>query len=298
MSRQAVDAPPARPPRYSLLIAAPSITDGARWQAGVTFAPEGCGDGGRVAIDCLGGTDPLDPADNPDWETSDAYGVWAADRCSTFGLRARDYAGRARRQLAATESFQIADEVWGGSLVGDPVLLGSGIVNANRPLTSPDSDQITTSPQTVTDGIAMVVGALGACGQGRQGMVHMSSQMLQQAISAFAVYRDSGLWYTAMGHLVVADDGYSGAGPGGAPPVTTQWIYGTSMMHVRLGEVQLVPTLDEEGPAGNEIDWPAAVDPYTNLVTVIAQRLALVEWDRCCHVAAEIAVPVPATGGS
>lgn len=293
MARQAVDAPPARPPRYSLLIAAPSITDSVRWQAGVTFAPEGCGDGGRVAIDCIGGTDPIDPAENPEWATSDAFAVWAADRCSTFGRAARDYAGRARRQLEATQSFQIAAEVWGGSLVGEPILLGSSEVNENLPLTDVSSDRVTTTAVAPVDALAMVVGALGACGQGRQGMIHVTPQVLEHLITNSAVYRDAGLWYSAMGHLIVADDGYDGSGPGGVPASTTQFIYGTSMMQVRLGEIMTVPSEPESG----EIDWPAAVDPYTNLVTVIAQRPALVEWDRCCHIAAEVNIPVPATGG-
>ena len=298
MARQAVDAPPARPPRYSLLIAAPTVEDGARWQAGVSFAPEGCGNGGRVAVDCIGGTDGLDPAENPDWVTGDAYAVWAADQCSTFGLRARDYAGRARRQLEATQSFQIAEELWSGSLVGEPILLGSGVVNENRPLNSVDSDRVTTSAETPVEALALVVGALGRCGQGRQGMIHVTPQVLQHLIFESAVYRDGGLWYSAMGHLIVADDGYDGSGPGGEPAGSSQFIYGTSMMGVRLGEVQMVPRLDETGPDGEQIGWDAAVDPATNLVTVIAQRLALVQWDRCCHIAAQVDVPVPAIGGA
>lgn len=297
MARQAVDAPPARPPRYSLLIAAPTVDDGARWQAGVEFAPEGCGNGGRVAVDCIGGTDPLDPDENPDWVTSDGFAVWAADQCSTFGRAARDYAGRARRQLEATQSFQIAEEVWGGSLVGQPVLLGApGTVNENRPLTDVASDRVTSSAETAVEALGLVVGALGKCGEGRQGMIHVTPQVLQHLVNESSVYRDGGLWYSAMGHLIVADDGYDGSGPGGVPAGSTQWIYGTSMMAVRLGELEIYPRLPEAG--ANEIDWPAAVDPATNLVTVIAQRLALVQWDRCCHVAAEVDVPVPAIGGA
>lgn len=298
MPRQAVEAPRSRVPRYSLLIAAPTITDGARWEAGVQFAPEGCGEAGRVPVDCIGSTEQLVAPENPDWVTADAFAVWGVDQCSTFGLRARDYAGRARRQLEAGQSFQIAAELWSGSMVGDPIMLSGGTtVNENVPLNAITSDTVTPSAQTPQDALAMVVDALGRCGQGRQGAVHMRAQVLQQLVTNGSVYRDSGLWYTAMGHLVIADDGYDGSGPGNVPAVSTQWIYGTQIPEVRLGEIQIVPNLAEQSPAGDAIGWDAAVDPYTNLVTVYAQRLALVEWDPCCHIAAEVALPIPLSGG-
>lgn len=302
MPRQAVEAPQPRVPRYSLLIAAPTVVDGARWEAGVQFAPEACAGGGRVAVDCIGGTDALDPDDPDDWAddwvTGDPFAVWAADRCSTFGWQRRQYAERARRALLASQSFQIADEVWSGSLVGDPVLLGQpSVVNANRPLNSVLSDRVTTAAETPTEALALTVAALGKCGEGRQGMIHVTSQVLQHLIADAAVYRDGGLWYSAMGHLVVADDGYDGSGPGGEPASSSQWMYGTSMIELRLGEIFTTPRLDEEVD-GNLVGWSAAIDPATNLVTVLAQRLVLPQWDRCCHIAAQVDLPVPAIGGA
>lgn len=297
MARDTIEAPPATPPRYSLLIAAPAIDDGARWEAGFQFAPEGCGTGGRTAVDCFGGTDAIDPDDNPGIVGGDAFAVWAADRCSTFGYRARDYVGRARRQLAAIESYQVAEELWEGSLNGEPGLGGSAI--DNRPLTHPGSDTVTDGPTSPTGALGALVSALGDCGSGRQGMIHVTSQVLVHLAAVGAIYRDGASWYAPMGHLVVADDGYTGAGPGadgGVPASTSQWAYATSMMRVRLSAVQTVPELPEDttNPAG----WPAAVDPTTNEVLVIAQRLAAVNWDHCCHIAAELDLAVPLIGGA
>lgn len=298
MARDTIEAPPATPPRYSLLIAAPSVTDDARWEAGFQFAPEGCGSSGRTAADCFGGTDVLDPDDNPGTVHGDPFAVWAADRCSTFGYRARDYVGRARRQLAATESFQIARELWSGSLNGESGMQGSDI--DNRPLTHPGSDTVTTGAVNPEVALALIVGALGECGMGRQGMIHVTPQVLVELNNAQAIYRDGANWYTPMGHLVVADDGYTGDGPGadgGTPASSSQWIYGTSMMRLRLSPVQVVPELPDDDTT-NPRGWPAAVDPHTNDVLVIAQRLAAVNWDHCCHLAAQVDVAVPLIAGA
>lgn len=298
MARDLVEAPPATPPRYSLLIAAPTSTDG-RWEAGFEFAPEGCASGGRTPVDCFGGTAVLDADDNPDKVGGDTFAVWAADRCSTFGYRARDYLGRARRQLAAIESFQIAEEFWEGSLNGQTSLGGQTI--DNRPLVDPDSDTLTNGPADPVDALALLVGGLGQCGKGRQGMIHVTPQLLAQLAAAQAIYRDSGSWYTPMGHLVVADDGYTGAGPGedgGVPASGSQWMYATSMVRIRLGAVVTsppeLPVDDTRNPSG----WPAAVDPRTNEVLVIAQRLAGIGWDQCCHLAAEVDLAVPLLAGA
>lgn len=295
--RDLVEAPPATPPRYSLLIAAPTATDG-RWEGGFEFAPEGCGTGGRTAVDCFGGTEELDPDTNPGVVGGEPYAVWAADRCSSFGYRARDYVGRARRQLAAIESFQIAEELWEGSLNGEPSLGGQAI--DNRALVDPASDTVTDAPTSPTGALAALVAGLGQCGQGRQGMIHVTPQVLVHLAAVDAIYRDSGAWYAPMGHLVVADDGYTGAGPGangGVPASSSQWIYATSMLRVRLGAVQTLPDLPDDDTT-NPSGWPAAVDPQTNTVLVIAQRLAAVTWDECCHLAAEVNLSVPLIGGA
>lgn len=294
MARDLTDAPPATPPRYSLLIAAPAVTDdGARWQAGYEFAPEGCGRGGRTAVDCFGSTALLDPPANPGVVIGDPFVVWAADECSTFGYLARDYAGRATRQLLATQSFQIAAEVWAGSLNGDTGLGGDTI--ANLPLNSISSDTVTSGPDDPVDALAMLVAGLGICGEGRQGMVHMTPQVMQHLIARQALVQVSGLWYTAMGHLVVSDDGYDGSAPGGAPATSSQWMYATSMMRVRLGEIVTLPELTGDG---NARGWPAAIDRATNFVTVVAQRFAAVQWDRCCFLAAQVNIEAPLIAGA
>lgn len=297
MARDLVPAPTARPPLYSLLVAAPVVEDDSRWQGGFEFAPEACSDGGRTGVECWGGTAVIDPAANPRMVGGEPFAVWAADACSTFGYRARDYVGRARRQLLAIQSFQIAEELWEGSLNGEPSM--GGQVIANTPLTAVGSDTVTNGPTSATGALAQLVDALGQCGQGRQGMIHMTPQLLVHLAALGAVFRDGGLWVTPMGHIVVADDGYPGSGPGATPVPAgaSQWMYGTSMMFVRLSPIETLPNLPDDDTT-NPSGWPAAVDPRTNDVLVIAQRLAAVEWDQCCHVAAEVDLAVPLIGGA
>lgn len=281
MARQRVEAPPATPPLYGLVIAAPDLGDSfpeETYAAGFKFAPEGCGDAGRVAVDCHGHNGTRAPGSNGAIIEGDPFLVWATDQCSTLGFAARDFEGRARRQLAASESFQIANELWTGDLA-----IADGL--ANRYLTDSASDTVTSSAGTPTASLGALVAALGAAQHGMTGMIHVTPQVLVLLAADWAVYRDGNIWRTPMGHRVVADDGYDGSGPGGTPASATQWMYATSTIRVGRGAVDIPGTFDEN------------VNRDTNYVRIYAQRLALYEWtSECAHFAAEVAVPVPLVG--
>lgn len=280
MARQRVDAPPAPAPLYGLVIAAPTIenTPDEVWGGGFKYAPEGCGNAGRIAVDCFGHNAARSAAANPAVIEGNPFLVWATDKCSTLGFAARDFDGRARRQLAAAESFEIAEELWGGEIAqaeGYP----------NRYLTDSSSDTVTGAAVDPTVALASLVGALGSCGRGQSGMIHVTPQVLILLASALAIYRDGNIWRTPMGHRVVADAGYDGSGPGGTPASSTQWAYATSDIRVGRGPVDVPGTFNEN------------VDRDTNSVVIYAQRMARYEWtSECCHLAAEINVPVPLVG--
>ena len=277
--RANVQAPPARPPVYGLIAAAPAIEDpDLRWAGGWSFQPEGCGLGGKVAVVCEGDTTqaglggPAVVEGEPIW-------IFGADRCTTM-QRSRDNEGRARRQLAAVESYQLADELWSGTVTAaaTPDL-------ANRWLAgdAADSDTLTTAGVTPVAGLGCVTQGLAEYLKGQPGMVHVTPQLLQHLVADNIVTRQGNLWVTAMGHIVVADAGYSGDGPGGVAAGATQWMYGTAMVRVRRGPVELTDTIDHT----------------VNTRLVVAGRLAGVQWDsECAHVAAEIAIPLCAVGGA
>lgn len=287
MSKQAIDAVPAQPPRYGLLVAASVIADETRWEiGGVAWSPEGCNGGGVMTVDC-GSTEQLVIDNNPANAEADPFGVWAGDKCSTFGFKARDYEGRARRLLAATESFHIAHELWTGDLS-----VAEGL--DNEPLASAGADTVTAAASAVdvVTAFGLLDGALAACGAGRRGMLHVTPQVLLHARSQYLVELSGQQWITPLGTIVVADAGYDGSGPNGENPGTTQWAYATSMVQVRLSPIDVVP-----GSFADAVARAQAVDRSVNTVELRAERLALVQWDACCHFAAQIDLDVPLTGG-
>lgn len=283
MARQAIEAPTPRPPRFGLIASAPTIDNQDRWEQGFKFAPEACGASGRVSVGCRGNTDQLDSDAGPGTVEGDPFVVYSWDECSTFGFRARDYQGRARRQLEVTRSWEIANELWTGELRD-----GDGL--ANRVLTDTASDVLTSAPATPQLALACVDAGVSQGGKGRQGMVHMTPQMLTVLVTAYALHLEGTTWVTPNGHIVVPDAGYTGSGPtnGGVPnPATvSQWIYGTSMIFLRLGAIEILPN-----------NFDQAVDRDTNLVTMYSQELVAYEWDECVHVAAETNLVPCLTGG-
>lgn len=275
--RANVQAPPARPPAYGLIAAAPPLDSTDRWEQGWAFEPEGCATGlqGKLPITCQGSTDAV-AGSSADAVEGDPIWIWGADRCTTL-QRSRDNEGRARRQLAAIESYELADELWNGT-VSDP----DGL--ANRWLAGPavDSDTLTSGGVTPVAALGCVTQGLAELLRGAPGMVHTTPQLLQHLVADSIVTRQGNLWMTAMGHVVVADAGYSGAGPDATPAGSTQWIYGTPMLRIRRGPVELTDTIDRT----------------VNTRLVVAGRLAGIQWDNeCAHVAAEVAIPICAVGG-
>lgn len=289
MGRQAVPATPARPPRYGIfatLGGSTAIEDGERWQDGIKFLPEQCGQSGATDIECGGGTASLSALTSPSVVENDPFLIYAEDRCSSFGWQARDWQGRANRQLLATRSYQIAKEVWSGAIT-----TAAGLVNV--PLTDLSSDRVSDigTPMAARKALACVEQAIAQCCQGCVGLVHMTPQMLTH-LAAFGsvVVLNGNQWMTPNGHLVIPDAGYDGSGPGGTPAGASQWIYGTSMMGLRLTPTYTVP--------GSQAEIESQMDRATNDMVVRAYQGVLVQWDDCCHVAAEVDVPTCAIGGA
>lgn len=293
--RAPVEAPQARPPRYGLLAAAPTVDDpDLRVLAGGwKFQPEGCGLSGRDAVTCAGSvSSAMDVAPGPDTVEGEAIWIWAGDECSTFGYQARDWQGRARRQLAAVESFELAAELWDGTVTtdADPDL-------PNRFLAMPaaESDTVTSGPTSVASALACLEQGLASTLRGQQGMVHVTPQVLTHLAAAQLVQQTGTVWTTPMGHVVVADAGYSGDGPGGvAGDANGQWAYATPMIQVRLGPVEVIP-----GSLDGAQGLAAAMNRGVNDITVVAGRLAGFQWaNECAHLAAQVDVPVCDIGGA
>lgn len=287
-SRQAMNPTPVQPPLYGLLVAA-QVTPltGVRWQDGVSWGPEQCGVSGRTVVDCFGMTDPLDGNRSPDVVSSDPFLVWASDECSPFGSMARDWQGNARRQLEATQSYEIANELWTGRLQQTEADQEGGFLSDHSTL-----DVSYTGVGNAVDALACAEQALARCGQGRRGMVHVTPQALVHLVTNNTVRREGTQFLTPLGNVVVADAGYDGSGPANEPPSTTQWLYATGMISVVIeAQAELNPP-----DLASAQTLAQALDRSDNTITVYAQRLAMYLWDRCCHIGVEFALPVCAVG--
>lgn len=290
MARQAVQAPTPRPPRFGIVAAASVIEDGAEWWQGFKFNPEGCGEGGVVRVECAGNTDEMDVQTRPPIVEGDPWAVYASNECeTTLGFRQADYEARARRALETTQSFLIAQEIWRGDLTQGP----DGLVNL--PLTSLEGDVVTSGGAHPIDALACLEAGLASALKGRQGMIHVTPQLLTQLVGAFVVTLNGNTYMSPNGHIIVPDAGYDGSGPGATPvPAgSTQWAYATSMISLRLSNpIDVIPNTLVEAR-----DWAAAIDRSVNKIRLWATRLVAYEWDECALLQAEVDLPVCAIGG-
>lgn len=283
--RTPVTAPPAQAPRYGLLVAAPVVQGPlAEWANGFQFLPEQCSGGGRAAITCLGDTEMVEPDSNPDDAVGDPFLIWAGDECRTVGYASRNLEARARRMLEAIQSYEVANELWTGSL-RDSTSAGTYPMD-NLVLTDATSDTLTDGPTSEVAALGCLEYALGVSTRGARGMVHMTTQLLTHLVAEGVVVRDGNLWVTPTGNIVVADAGYDGSGPGGVLATTSQWMYGTEMIQLRLAAVEIA-----QGDIGQALDRSVDRLAYT------AQRLVAYQWSGCAHAAVEVDVGVCLTDG-
>lgn len=289
MHRDVVDPILARPPVYSLLIAVPDLVDTGeiRWSEGFSFAPDSCALSGAALLTCHGDTAALNAEGRTPTVDGDPFVVWAADKCSTMGALApatrADARARATRSLLAAQSFEVAQELWSGAVAqqATPDLVNHWLTEITSDVLSP-----TGVPMTPTGALACLEQGLGECGRGRRGLIHVSPQLLTHLSEDRSIHQVGNLWLTAMGNIVVADAGYSGAPPDNYLPWdgSSQWAYATSMMQVMLGPVESWDGVD-------------TIDRSVNTATVYVERLAAIKWDYCCHLAAEVNLPRCAFGG-
>lgn len=289
--RDPITAPPVVQPRYSLLVAANAngATGGSeRWENGVVWTPEACA-GGDLSPAWCGVNLERNPPSQPGQAIADPFYVFSADQCSAQGFAARDWQGRARRALEATQSFQVARELWTGAHTLNE--LAEQRTDEASPFLA-DTSQVVDANLPAHRAIGVLEQLAMECSQGRRLMIHVPIAVLAAAQEHGYVLRDTGgVLTTAMGNIVVADAGYPGTGPVGpagdrTPDNSTLWIYASSIVQARLSEVETLPNSLAEA-----YDWAQALDRPTNHVVVWAQRLALYQLDPCCRIALSTDLP-------
>lgn len=292
MSRLAnvIPSPPMNPPKVGLLASVTPVTPAdEHWANGISWEPDGSCLGAGTAEVCS--DEPSDKiiATSDGSYTYDPFVIWGGDKCSSFGFNARDYQGRARRQLARLESTVLEAELWDGT---EARVAGLG---NNKWLAHPDSDVLTAGVGvTPIDALACLEQGLAVCGGGSRGMIHATRQVVTHWNNLGMLRREGTLLLTVNDTIVVPGAGYTGSGPSPSvddDPVAAAdgaiWAYATDVVQVYLGNSTVVPPTVAE-----------AIDRVNNLIEYRAERPAAVFWNYCCHFAVQIDLDVCDVGGA
>jgi hypothetical protein len=275
--RTRVEAPPATSPRYGLLASIPVTKNvDPRWTTGISYKPEGCQEGQTFDI-CDPDTrnDPTSP-DVVEW---DPYAISVADVCSTFSGVDENNA-RVLRLLNADTERQLGAELWDGAVAQSGSLENNWLAVGSNSHGWTFTDLTGASPAGYLESVSCLEQYLAENNSGQQGVIHATAQVVTAWESFRLVRKVGNEVLTFQDNLVIASPGYSGSGPDGMGI----WAYATDMPRIFLDAVQTFPAMD-------------SIDRSDNTVTVVAQRIALVEWQKCRHAGIEIDID-PCGGGS
>lgn len=284
-----IDGPQAQPGRRGLLFSAVpvggdgetagrqavTVEEGAApqpaWAAGFVLDPDVCGAVDPAIIECEFGADKGTLA-NPDLPPYQPFLTFGVDVCSTLaGNRDRD--GRSRRNLAATESWQIEREFFDG------VASKATTPDTDNPyLTNGDASDVTGGGGALAPvaSLARIEASLASCLHGQRGMIHATPELVTFWANGGALRLEGQTLLTVMDTIVVAGSGYSGNDPdGGAPTAGTSWAYGTGLVYIRQGVVW----------SPNAMDPGSAVDRQQNTITWRVERPNAVYRSPCCLLA-------------
>jgi hypothetical protein len=294
-----IPAPPNRQPNTGLLSLAerPTVVAddnpgpgqvSARWVGGFGFEPEACDAGQSFEIDCVvygvGESKAIDLATDPNAAavTYSPVVFVVADACSTM-TRERDRRGRVIRHLMSVESEKLAQLLWTGevtdTVIGDLPLSRMHLADGNA------TELAAGAAMDFVHGFAVMDQFLTTCLHNVQGMIHMTPYTLARLVERGAVLEVNGRLLSPNGNLLVADAGYTGGGPRPTPAQALpaapdmdaavppdQWIYGTPMVHVLLGDPE------------NQSDINRAV----NTENTNRERAGAAFWGGCCQYAAQL----------
>ena len=262
------NARPLAPPRVSLLSSAILVDEkDDRWEAGLGLVPEGCGEAGVMEV-CSSATRTA-PNGCIAPLSYEPFGIWAADRTSSFNASHRDYEARATRKLLAVESKLIEAQLY-----------SRGLTNASPKIQDPAATAITTPVGGLPPVAALsrLEDELGACSGGIRVMIHVRPGIVVQWLQNGLIRREGDSYLTPMDNIVVPGRGYTGGSPTGVAPGASEWIYTTGMVEVRRSAVQTFP-----GSIGE------ATNSATNETTYWAERVVSAAFDPgCCRFSLEM----------
>lgn len=259
--------PPPEPPAHRLLsvpgVLVPDASDPPRWltMVDVLGYPTGTPDIWEV---CSTGTFRV--KGEGEGRPQDRWNPFAAVfplLCSTFSMGDyTEFYGQAEAALDATISHA-AEEVLSQGVDTNPFFGDTDFI--------PLASGAAVAPRV---GLSYLSNAIAATG--RQGMIHATPAVVDAWGFNELREDDDGTLYTASGIPVASGTGYVGAHPTGSgglagPGPTTDWVFGTGPVQVRI----------EDAPRTSVEE---SVDRSDNTVVVRAERYVLAEWDKALQV--------------
>ena len=209
------------------------------------------------------------------------YLILVEDYCSTFGFEERDFKGRAERLLQNAQYQAIEKEFWSGALAKAKEWPNAWLTKKAETGWTPENLTPKEVP-SLNRGIEILQSALGTCGFGGVGMIHLSRETMLSLLTTtendphFDV--KEGKMFDRVGNLVVPGVGYNGAVgfEEEAAPSGTAWICATDLVSCRVEDD---PTVVAE--AFSEMtDWGQAGEP--NTIRLRAQKFAAAYFDAAC----------------
>jgi hypothetical protein len=252
-----------------------------RWLNGVKFTPFGCE---RVVGDVF---DPCvlrerdDPQSFPEEVEFLPFLMEVGVNCTTLTADATIL----RNQMIAYITAHM--EVSRSSLIGQQVMQGA--FSPTNPSLMSEAQVITGADESLLGALEAVEDGLADLLDGGQGMIHMPASILMAATSGGGFRFITGpdgisRYYSAAGHIIVADAGYAGPSPNANAIVDGEvWIYGSGPIFVKLDDV-----ININGAPWEEIDLTR------NVMEVNGSQFALAIFEPCSVVAAVVDVSTSA----
>ena len=245
-----------------------------RWEiGGYSVTPENCVESTLWDPDCAqwpGGVKPAlgVAAENPATYHVRPFAIDTVFECDAAGFQVVDFRGRVERQLAASTSKAAEYEFSTGTLVADNPNLVTGATILGGGAAFP-----------ARQAFALLGQYLSNTAHGGLGMMHAPTLVVDEWMCDLggAAIKEQGdrLRSVNRGDIIVSGTGYTGYGPGGIEPEAGQaWVYATSPVQYRLGEIMIFP--ERLGDALNR---------RTNDIEYRAIRQAAVGFDPCRHAA-------------
>lgn len=178
------------------------------------------------------------PANGMDMVESHGFAVYAFETCPLVGYSEADLEALARDSLRRGEQHDVERAVWHGR--------GEFVGLTQRE----DVTQLATDPVSPVDALALAEYWLGL--QDGTGVVHVNAVAATPMAADDAVWRDTNVYRTTVGHTVAFGGGYGLTGPGGAAaPPGAVWMFVTRDVTLRRSQIRMASGLR---PQSNEHD--------------------------------------------